>query len=163
MTWELDVIGTPAPQGSKAYKGKTKEGKPILVESSKGVKPWRESVKLAAYAVRPPRPFDEPLWVVMVFTVRRPDGAPKRVRHPATQPDLSKLARATEDALTEAGVWNNDARVVEYIRLCKVYVGSGDPDALPVPGVRLGVYSEQEATGNEPPAAPVRHAVQLPL
>jgi hypothetical protein len=49
-------------------------------------------------------------------------------------PDLSKLARSTEDAITEAGLWADDARVSEYARLAKVWPGC-DPDALPVPGV----------------------------
>lgn len=137
MIWELEVIGTPAPQGSKSAKGKSKAGHTILVESSMAVAPWREAVKLAAYARRPSAPLDGPLWVSMVFTMRRPASAAKRVQYPASQPDLSKLVRSTEDALTEAGVWSNDARVVEYLRLAKVYVGSPDTDALDVPGVKI--------------------------
>ena len=53
-------------------------------------------------------------------------------------PDLSKLLRSTEDALTDAGLWADDARVVEYERLAKVYPGE-DPEALPVPGVRIEI------------------------
>jgi crossover junction endodeoxyribonuclease RusA len=57
-------------------------------------------------------------------------------------PDLSKLCRSTEDALTDAGVWADDARVVRYGDLGKVYVSSPDPDALDVPGavIRVRAY-----------------------
>jgi len=47
-------------------------------------------------------------------------------------PDLSKLVRSTEDALTEAGIWKDDARVVECFA-SKRYPNEG-PDALDVPG-----------------------------
>jgi hypothetical protein len=52
---------------------------------------------------------------------------------PYRTPDLSKLTRSTEDAITEAGLWADDARVSEYIRLAKVWPRF-DPDALHVPG-----------------------------
>ena len=91
-----------------------------------------------------------PLAVDMIFTLARPkshyrtgrnahllrDSAPAR---PTGAPDLSKLARATEDALTEAGVWKDDAAVVEYRRLAKVYPGS-DPDALDQPGALIRIH-----------------------
>src|ERR1035441_4214633 len=49
--------------------------------------------------------------------------------------NLSKLVRSTEDALTDAGAWDDDARIVEC-RSGKRYPGEG-PDALDVPGCRL--------------------------
>src|SRR5690606_25696178 len=93
----------------------------------------------------------------MVFTLARPrshyrtgrnahllrDSAPAR---PTGAPDLSKLARATEDALTEAGVWKDDAAVVEYRRLAKVYPGS-DPDALDQPGVLIRIHLLETTPG----------------
>ncbi len=91
----------------------------------------------------------------MVFTFARPkshyrsgknahllrDDAPSA---PANHsgPDLSKLARSTEDALTDAGVWVDDGLVTEYARLAKVYVGSGDPEATHIPGARIVVTGE---------------------
>jgi Holliday junction resolvase RusA-like endonuclease len=102
-----------------------------LAESSKAVKPWREAVKAAA----PPGPMlDGPLAVVMVFTLPRPKSARKADHIPQRTPDLSKLCRATEDAITDAGLWADDGRVAEYARLAKVWTGY-DPDALEVPGV----------------------------
>lgn len=97
-------------------------------------------------------PLDGPLEVDMVFSLARPqshwrtgkstshllrDNAPRR---PQGTPDLSKLARATEDALTEAGAWRDDARVVEYERLAKVWCNE-DPDALHIPGAVITIRS----------------------
>lgn len=103
-----------------------------MVESSAKLRPWREAVKAAAYGAGPL--LDGPLAVQMVFTLPRPKSAPKRDTTPYRTPDLSKLARSTEDAITDAGLWSDDARVSEYVRLAKVWSGH-DPDALPVPGV----------------------------
>lgn len=149
----LVVHGRPAPQGSK--KGfATKTGKVAMVEMSRHVKPWREDVRAAALRVVASDPagfpITGPLSVDMVFSIARPKGhygtgrnaeilKPSAPRFPASMPDLSKLLRATEDALTSAGLWTDDARVVDYGRLAKIYVGSGDPDALPTPGVVIRI------------------------
>ncbi len=151
------VYGLPAPQGSKRHVGNG-----VMVESSKYVKPWREDVRAAAErlvacdcpeqcgALAPGYPLDGPLLVSMVFTFARPrghfrtgrnahllrDSAPAR---PYAKPDLSKLLRSTEDALTSAGAWRDDARVVEYQRAAKVWAGE-DPEALDAPGVRITIH-----------------------
>lgn len=115
-----------------------------MIESSAKVKPWREAVKWAAIQSGA-RGLDGPLWVSMVFTIKKPKSAPRRKRTwPATKPDLSKLARSTEDALTDAGTWADDARVVEYLRLAKVYP-SEDRDALDRPGCLITIMTEAEA------------------
>jgi Holliday junction resolvase RusA-like endonuclease len=134
------VYGRPAPQGSKSPKGRTRTGRVILVESSKYVRPWRELVHAAAVVARAGRPpLEGPLVARMVFTVAKPKSAPKRRRtYPATIPDLSKLARAVEDALTDAGLWRDDGQVVGYSRLWKSYPNE-DPEALEAPGVRITV------------------------
>lgn len=134
------VYGTPGPQGSKKFVGLSKSGRGILVESSAKVKPWRENVHAAALAVRGRHaPLDCALSVRMVFTMQKPIAAPKRRRtYPMRTPDLSKLIRSTEDALTSAGIWADDARVVEYARAAKVYPGE-DPEALEAPGVRITI------------------------
>lgn len=141
---KFSVYGLPGPQGSKKAMGRTKTGRTILVESSAKVKPWREAVKWAAMQAGARIP-EGPLWVSMVFTMPKPKSAPKRKRTwPATKPDLSKLARSTEDALTDAGTWADDARVVEYLRLAKVYPGE-DRDALDRPGCLITIMTEAEA------------------
>lgn len=139
------VYGRPAPQGSKRFVG-VRGGRGVLVESSKAVKPWRELVHAAAVELRGhlpgavgrlPEPLDGPLVLRMVFTLPKPAGAPKRRRtYPDRMPDLSKLARSTEDALVSAGLIADDARIVEYERLAKVYPNE-DAEALSSPGVRI--------------------------
>ncbi len=140
---EFVVYGMPAPQGSKKFVGVNKAGRGIMVESSAKVKPWRREVKVAAIKVRCNHamlaPLDGPLTVSMVFTLPKPASAPKKRRTwPDKMPDVSKLARSTEDALTDAGLWADDARVVEYTRLAKVFPGE-DPEALQSPGVRIRI------------------------
>lgn len=156
---EIIVYGRPAPQGSKRHVGNG-----IMIESSKAVKPWRDDVKNAAENTIAEQlgtiyPLDAPLVVRMVFTAARPkshfrtgrnahllrDNAPAR---PAGIPDLSKLIRSTEDALTAAGVWRDDARVVEYERTAKVWIGE-DLEALDAPGVRITI----RALADEEPVA----------
>lgn len=146
---EIIVYGSPAPQGSKKFVGLANSGRGILAESSKRVRPWRQDVKAAARELIETlatehngfriafAPIDAALRVRMVFTMPKPASSPKRKRsYPMRMPDLSKLARSTEDALTEAGIWRDDARVVEYSRLAKVFPGE-DPESLDVPGVRI--------------------------
>lgn len=143
MKIEFTVYGRPAPQGSKRHVGNG-----VMIESSKHVKPWRVLVHAAARqaieewerAVGVPwSPLDEALRVRMVFTMPKPKSAPKsRQTWPCRLPDLSKLVRSTEDALTNAGLWRDDARVVEYVRTAKVYPNE-DAEALTSPGVRITV------------------------
>lgn len=123
--WLLEVFipGKPAPQGSKharpIFRGrgeaKVFTGKVAQVESSKsGVNEWRADVRAACVQVWGDRePLDRPLVLEIEFVRKRPVSAPKR-RTPwaTTMPDLSKLLRSTEDAITSAGVWADDSRVV---------------------------------------------------
>lgn len=125
------VCGTPAPQGSKrAFVGKS--GRAHVIESSHyRVKSWRQAV---IDEVRSELPLDGPLTgpleVSMVFYLKRPQSHYRTGRNahllrdtapacPSGKPDLSKLARSTEDALTDAGLWADDAQVVRYRGLAK--------------------------------------------
>lgn len=136
------VYGIPGPQGSKKFVGRAKSGRGLMVESSAKVKPWREAVKWAARnAMAGPdgwAALDGPLRLTMVFTLPKPASAPKtRQTWPMRMPDGSKLQRSTEDALTDAGLWADDARVVEWSG-AKRYPGEG-ADALDSPGVWITV------------------------
>lgn len=146
MVGPITVRGLPAPQGSKRHVGKG-----VMVESSKHVKPWREAVKHAALEVVGDdfQPLDGPLLVSMVFSFARPKGHFGTGRNagvlragaplfPCGKPDLSKLARATEDALTGV-VWVDDSRVVEYELLAKRYAGGPEGDVLVGPGCVIRV------------------------
>ena len=57
-------------------------------------------------------PVSGPLSVTMVFTLPRPKSCPKSRLWPDKKPDLSKLVRSTEDALIDAGIIDDDARIV---------------------------------------------------
>jgi Holliday junction resolvase RusA-like endonuclease len=141
----ITVYGIPRPQGSKRSLGvNAKTGKNVIVDANARVREWRRDVMDAAREVITDdagfQPFTGPLQVFMVFTFMRPPSVPRRKRsHPAVKPDVVKLARATEDALTAAGVWIDDALVVDYGRLAKVYAGE-DPDALTSPGCSIEIY-----------------------
>jgi Holliday junction resolvase RusA-like endonuclease len=136
----ITVHGQPAPQGSKRAfairKGGIPTGRVAVIESSHDrVKSWRQAVIDAALGLeRQTWPLEGPLRLGIVFALPRPkghygsgknagkirDSAP---RFPIGMPDLSKLLRSTEDALTDAGIWRDDAQVVAYSRLEKVYAG----------------------------------------
>ncbi len=109
----LTVYGVAAPQGSKRHVGGGR-----MVESSKKLKPWRESVSAAAQGWclrhRGFAPFDEPLALAATFYLPRPKTAPKRVLWPAKTPDADKLARGICDALTGI-IYADDARIVRLI------------------------------------------------
>jgi Holliday junction resolvase RusA-like endonuclease len=118
----IDVLGTPAPQGSKSFKG-MRGGHAILVESSKKVGPWRAAVEAATRARMALTGWvmlDEPVEVSMIFWLARPQTAPKGRIAPDRYPDLSKLARSSEDALVTAGAIADDARICRAV-LTKVY------------------------------------------
>lgn len=119
----VTVLGRPAPQGSKRAVGKDKKGRTILVESSKGVKPWRDSVAWGV-ADKVSEPLTGPLRLSIAFYLPRPKSA-KRGALPTTYPDLSKLIRATEDALVDGGLIADDKLIVEYGPMLKRYSGDG--------------------------------------
>lgn len=142
---EIIAYGTPGPQGSKRFVG-VKGGRGVMIESSKSVKPWREAVKWAAVeacGVALPESAAPvvcgAIAVEMIFTLSKPKGAPKgRQTWPDRKPDLSKLVRSTEDALTDAGAWEDDARIVSC--LARKVFPNEDPDALQSPGAVIRIW-----------------------
>lgn len=129
--------GPPVPQGSKnAY---VRGGRAVLVDANPRLKAWRAAVRSAAEAAIEDagwETLDEPCRVHLDFTMP----APKRPRWavPAVKPDLDKLTRAVFDALTDAGVWRDDSRVVS-MEVSKKY-----EDDEAVPGVWVEVRSLSE-------------------
>ena len=129
------VEGVPAPGGSKrGFVVKRAGGKLGVAMTDAGgerTKNWRQSVLLAARAALRStddvRPFDGPLVVDVTFLMPRPKGhygkagikasAPVA---PTTKPDATKLWRSTEDAISDAGLWTDDAQVVRQC-VSKVY------------------------------------------
>lgn len=154
------VHSTPGTAGSKSafpvYRGTGPDrhftGHVSVAEKDRdGTKRnWRQAIVHAAREQMDGTsayPLDEALVIDMVFTVAKPVSAPKTKRTwPTARPDLLKYARATEDALTAAGVLKDDARVVEYGRLAKVYPRE-DGDALDAPGVLIRVWRITDLVG----------------
>lgn len=101
------VYGIPAGQGSK--RPVMRGGKPILVEQSDFVAPWRDAVRemskqaLRAWAKEHGRPWEaltEPVMISAVVTVAATAAATARGDVYATgTPDLDKMQRAIGDAL----------------------------------------------------------------
>lgn len=125
------VAGRPAPQGSK-HQGEHGQ----MRESSVYLPAWRAAVKLAVYEQYkalgiPPVAlplFRGPVGLAITFyldTGQRIDSAP----------DGDKLDRSTWDALTQARVWEDDGRVVDWRGAKRLAV-----EGVAVPGARIEVW-----------------------
>ena len=137
MRIEFTVIGTPQPGGSKkGYPMRGADGKMhvAIVDVNAKAKPWKACVAAAAREA-----YDGPLLrgaliVQMVFCRKRPKGHYRTGKnshllkdsapiYPTTRPDVLKLARSTEDALTGV-IWEDDSQTVD-LKLAKRY---GEPE-----------------------------------
>lgn len=117
------VLGEAAPAGSKRAFSNPHTGHINVTDASKKAKPWKALVSSTAVEHFQGELLNGPLVVEMTFFKPRPrahfgtgrnsmllrHSAPV---HPATRPDVLKLARGTEDALTGI-VWRDDAQIVE--------------------------------------------------
>ena len=141
--FKLFVAGVPMPQGSKkgfAFRRKSGSLGVSMVESSKGLKPWRALVSLAAAERFQGTIIEGSVELEVDFYFTRPkshyrtgknahllkDSAP---RDHKTYPDLDKLTRAIGDAL--AGVVYADDRLI-----CRCI---GEKHYGDRPGVRIGI------------------------
>lgn len=116
------VPGIPAPQGSKKYVGH-RNGRPVLIESSTKVKPWRTAVA-GVFTYTTKQIIDGPVSVHMEFVMPRPKSLPKRVKYHVKKPDVDKLVRSTLDALSGTA-YVDDNRVVQ-IKATKRYQAPGE-------------------------------------
>lgn len=140
------VIGDPIGQGRISFLGK---GRPAIHSNQERLLPWRELVTATAHNAKLATrgmtalyefPLTGPVGLHCHFTVAKPKSAPKRKRtFPITRPDLSHYLRAVEDALQKAGVYVDDAQIVDEHQT-KHYPGE-HAQALDVPGVVIYVYA----------------------
>lgn len=125
--FETFVAGTPGPKGSKSFKGMRDLGDgrkaAILVESSKKEKPWSKRVTAALQGAGVY--FGGAVVVEMEFRLQRPKSLGKRPTPCVNYPDTSKLVRSTEDAISAAGLWGDDAQVVRVVA-DKRYADAGE-------------------------------------
>lgn len=127
------VEGVPQPGGSKRGIYSKRLGRVLIFDDAKGNKDWRATVAAFAREAYRGEPLKGPLSVTMVFTMPRlkshynkrglrldaPSFHPKK-------PDVLKLARSTEDALTGI-LWVDDAQIAEE-HISKVY--GDEPGAI---------------------------------
>lgn len=139
-----EVEGTPQPQGSsRAFMHK---GRPVITSANPKLRPWRARLDASFSArVGDRTPMIGPVSVTMTFRMPRPKwhtGAngltPSATgAAPDTRPDVDKLARAVNDALTTAGVLYDDAQITRIIA-AKRYA-----DLHEAPGVTIAVSRDR--------------------
>lgn len=118
MTTVLRVFvpGSPITQGSKDAGVNPKTGRVFMRESSPDLKTWRATVAWRARGAWRAAPMTGAVQVEVLFILPRTAALPKR-RLPFATPqrsgDVDKLLRAVLDALTEAGIYLDDAQVVD--------------------------------------------------
>jgi crossover junction endodeoxyribonuclease RusA len=88
---------------------------------------WKSCVYLAARQAMQAAGFTGwaagiPLVLSVAYWMPRPKRLKDRIGVPhVCKPDLDNLAKAVKDALTQAGVWADDAQVFAYRSHCKFY------------------------------------------
>lgn len=137
------VAGIPKPAGSKRGFYIPKLKRVIITDANPNSKDWKTDVKHAAQEVYSGPLLGCAIYLKLTFYMLRPkshyrsgknattvkDGAPI---YPAGKPDVLKLARGVEDALTQI-IWKDDAQIVSE-KLLKRY---GE-----MPGVQIEIMEE---------------------
>ena len=136
--WSFVTLGLPVSQGSKRGFVNKRTGAVILTDAAKGLKPWRQAV--IASAPGGPKLLG-PVAVHVTFTFPRPKAAKKGSTIMAVRPDCEKLVRAVFDAVTDAGLWEDDSRCAHLVA-SKVLVGHGE--ALEALGVFIATVEMSE-------------------
>ena len=137
------AFGLPSPGGSKSAFRNPRTGKIVVVDAGgKKTRTWRTVVAHAARAAMSGGELMQPpLALVIEFRMPRPKNHYKASGEikadapwfPIVRPDLTKLLRSTEDAMTGI-VWHDDSQIVEQ-NIHRTYSSSEDT------GARITVYS----------------------
>jgi Holliday junction resolvase RusA-like endonuclease len=135
---EFTVLGRPQPAGSKRAFPR-KGGGVIVTDDNPRAKSWQQEIRTVALdAMGDATPFVDPVEVFFRFVLTRPLGHFGSGRnagsvrasapvYPIVKPDVTKLIRAVEDAMTGI-VFRDDAQIVNQ-RAYKTY---GDPERVEV-------------------------------
>lgn len=152
----FEVIGLAQPKGSTRAFIPKGWSRPIITSANPKSKGWEQLVREQAQAAANEGMFLGPVALSVVFQLPRPQSLPKSVRHHVKKPDVSKLARSLEDALTGV-LYRDDAQIVR-LQVAKVYAPTGtapravvtvaeaappDPAQLTLPADSL--FEEEEA------------------
>lgn len=131
MTIKFWVPTRPAPGGSKKSFASESTGRIVTLDDAKDNAVWRGVVALYGGQAMAGKPLlAGPLEVSMIFYQRRPKGhygrggnagvlRPSAPWFPTVKPDVLKLARSTEDALTGV-VWVDDSQTIA-LHVTKLY------------------------------------------
>lgn len=120
---ELQILGDPAPQGSK----RIINGRLVEASSTK-LNRWRKAIAAACKEATGWELSKAPIEVEVVFYLPRPVSvSPTKRYYPIVPPDLDKLVRGLLDGIGQSGVvWGDDSQVIR-ITAWKHYA-----DQLPV-------------------------------
>ena len=137
--FRLFVPGIPVPQGSKtASRSGTKI---ILREANKRLPQWRKDLAAAIHLHRMETdtpPITSAAVVQYEFLMPRPKTVTRK--YMTVKPDLDKLARAINDAATDAQLLADDALIIS-LNVNKRYAV---PELDEEPGVHISVWAVTE-------------------
>lgn len=137
MAIEFTVLGRPQPAGSKRAFPR-KGGGVIVTDDNPRARSWQQEIRIVAVEAMDGEIIDGPVELFCRFVLARPAGhfgtgrnagsvrlsAP---RYPIVKPDITKLIRAVEDALSGI-VYRDDAQIVNQ-RAFKAY---GTPERVEI-------------------------------
>lgn len=141
------VQGKPAPKGSSVAFRHNKSGALITWASNRArLRPWEASIRSAAARARGRHPLlDGPMDLeVMFFFPQAKSPRSQRACH-TVKPDLSKLVRGIEDAMTGV-LYRDDAQIVR-IAAVKVYSPDGTSGARITVRPYVAVRAERRTEG----------------
>lgn len=178
MNIQFLVQGIPKPAGSKrAFIVKSKrDGKPfaVVTDANPASKDWKTTVSIEAKrAMQGLPPLQGPIYLKLIFCLQRPKahfGSGKQFSvlrqsappHPIGKPDVLKLARGVEDALTGI-LYQDDAQIVEE-HLFKKYTQFSDTqgviiEAMTIDPASFAKIRHQVQVDEPPPMPPALHRV----
>ena len=120
------VFGIPKPAGSKTAfaikRGGVYTGRTVVMDACKKTKSWQATVKAEAKKHAPEKPFVGAVALELLFQMPRPKshfgtGKNSNLRktsapdYPTGKPDVLKLTRAVEDAMTGI-IYVDDAQII---------------------------------------------------
>lgn len=126
--FEFYVLGTPVPQGSKT--AMVVAGRAVMFEANKRHKGWRTVVTTKARAVLQDTGVEqitEAAHLSLMFYMPRPKTVTRK--YPTPKPDLSKLIRAVEDSIVDAGLIKDDSYIVS-VSAAKFYADATHPEGV---------------------------------
>lgn len=122
----LEVLGDPAPQGSKrVFNGR------VIEAAGEKLKRWRKAIALACQEYAGQNIILGPVRLEVTFYMPRPQTVKISKRPlPIVPPDLDKLLRAVGDGIGQSEViWGDDSQIVEILAT-KEYADDREPGAI---------------------------------